>query len=123
MIKSVLLVISTVVFSPVFSQKEAKPFTFKVDGSIRNYSGKKVYIHHKIGDKPVTDSAKVNNDQFTFNLKNTEPAMYWFTLSTDINAQPNYIFFADESPVKAKLIADSLLFSTVEAGQAQRDYM
>ena len=49
--------------------------------------------------------------------------MYWFTLSNDINAQPNYIFFADNAPIKVRLLADSLPFSSIQAGQSQNDYV
>lgn len=123
MIKKTLLILSSFIIAPVFSQKPQKAFSFKIDGSIRNFQGKTIYVHHKTAEKSVSDSAKVSNGKFSFNLKNTEPTMYWFTTTSDVNAQPNVIFFADASPVKANLIGDSLLYSVVEGGQAQKDYL
>jgi peroxiredoxin len=49
--------------------------------------------------------------------------MYWFTTNRDINTQPNFVFFADASPVKAQLKGDSIAYSNVTGGQAQSDYI
>lgn len=126
MIKRTLLLISTCMVGFSFAQKQPaeKMFTFKVDGTIRNFPGKTIYIHHKWNDKDYTDSAKVNGGKFAFTLKSAEPNMYWFSAVRDIAAQPNCIFFADESPVKANLIGgDSLAYSRIEAGQTEKDYL
>jgi len=106
-----------------FGQKQAKTFSFKIDGTIRNFVGNTIYVHHKWDEKDHTDSAKIINGKFTFNLKSIDPNMYWFTTTNNINAQPNFIFFADEAPVKVTLIGDSIWNSRVEAGQTQKDYV
>lgn len=104
-----------------FAQKQAveKKFPIKIDGTIKSFSGKTVYLTHKEGDKEVTDSAKVSNGKFVFNLKNSEPSLYWFTLQGEPNA---IYFFADQTPVKALLKADSMAYSNVTAGQNNQDY-
>lgn len=107
-----------------FPQKDKKPFSFKIDGTIRNHSGKSIYLHHKWDEKDHTDSAKIVNGKFTFNLKSIDPNMYWFTTTNNVNAQPNFIFFADASPIKANIVGgDSILYSVVEGGQVQKDYI
>lgn len=125
MIKQTLLIISSCLFGFSFAQKPAaeKTFSFKINGTIRNFPGKTIYVHHKWNDKDYTDSAKINGGKFTFNLKSPEPNMYWFTLSPDISAQPNCIFFADASPVTVALKGDSLPFSHIEGGPTERDYI
>lgn len=126
--KSIFLIISTFVFAIGFSQKQAseKSFSIKIDGTIRNFQGKTIYVHHKWKDKDYTDSAKIAKGKFSFNLKSTEPNLYWFSTIQEMNMQSpsNYFFFADASPVKATLIGgDSLAYSTVEAGQTHKDYL
>lgn len=128
MIRKILVIVATLIFSAVYPQKQSKPqekmYSYKIEGSIRNFSGQKMYVHRKLADKTVTDSTKVSNGKFAFNLKATEPAMHWFTMSADANAQPSYVFFAENAPVKATVVGgDSLLFSTVEAGATQVDYL
>jgi thiol-disulfide isomerase/thioredoxin len=110
-------------FTGSFSQKKEKQFSFKVNGTIRNFNGKTVYLHHKWDEKEITDSAKVVNGKFIFNLKSIDPNMYWFSLINNVNAQPNLVFFADENEIKATLIGDSLPYSIIEGGQTQRDYL
>lgn len=124
MIKPFLVLISSLVFSYSYAQKQVqeKKFPFKVEGTIRNFQGTQVFVHHKAKDKYESDSTKVKAGVFTFNLKAAEPNMYWFTLTNDPNAQPAYFFFSDALTLKATLIADSLNFSRVEGGQNQRDY-
>ncbi len=120
--KGIILIIAAVAFGSAFAQKQAseKKFSFKVEGSIRNFTGKTVYVTHKSGETEIKDSAKVSNGKFSFNLKNAEPSVYWFSISSD----PNTVyFFADESPVKANLIADSMVYSTVTGGQLQSDFL
>lgn len=108
-----------------FSQKkqEEKKFSFKIEGTIRQYPGKYIYLHHKWDEKDFTDSAKVVNGKFNFSLKSVDPNMYWFTTSANPAQQPNYIFFADESTLKATLKGDSIGYSSVEGGQTQKDYL
>lgn len=114
--------ISAFVFVQGFGQKQApeKKFSFKVDGSIKNYSGKTIYITHKSGEKEVIDSAKVSNGKFVFNLKTAEPNIYWLTIPSN---STSVYFFADETTAKASLNADSMAFSSVAAGQANTDYL
>ena len=84
---------------------------------------KKVYVHHKWNDKDFSDSAKVVGGKFSFTLKSAEPNMYWFTTSSNIGEQPNFIFFADPGTIKATLIGDSIAYSSIVAGKSQSDYM
>ena len=109
----------------VFAQKQtsSKTFPVKIQGVIRNFSGKQIYLHHKWDEVNYTDSAKVLDGKFSFNLKSIDPNMYWFTLSNNVNEQPNFIFFADNEPLKANLIADSLVYSSVTGGKTQNDYV
>jgi peroxiredoxin len=100
-----------------------KAFPVKIDGTVSNYDGRYIYLHHKWDEKDFTDSAKVVNGKFSFSLKSAEPNMYWFTTMSDINGQPNYIFFADPAPLRARLKGDSIAWSHVEGGQAQNDYL
>ena len=109
----------------VFAQKQtsSKTFPVKIQGVIRNFSGKQIFLHHKWDEVNYTDSAKVLDGKFSFNLKSIDPNMYWFTLSNNVNEQPNFIFFADNEPLKANLIADSLVYSIVTGGKTQNDYV
>ncbi len=116
-----LLILSQLVLAQ--KSKQEKTFSFKVEGTIRNFTGKTIYLHHKWNDKDYTDSAKVKDGSFVFNLKTPEQNMYWFTKTPDINEQPNAIFFADKADHKATLIGDSLLYSVIVGGQAQEDYL
>ena len=122
--RNTFLIAALFTFSVAFPQKKAseKKFSFRIDGTIREFPGKFIYIHHKWDEKEYTDSARVTNNRFQFNLKSVDPNMYWFTLTRETGAQPNYIFFADAAPVKAVLKGDSLAFSSVTGGQSQRDY-
>lgn len=126
--KVILSIVSVLVGLSVYSQKQApeKKFAFKIDGTIRNFTGKTIYVNHKWNEKEYVDSAKVVNGNFSFNLKSVEPNLYWFTTSRE-NPQSAptaiYFFFVDQSPVKASLIGDSLLYSTVEGGVTQKDYL
>lgn len=122
MIKHLCLLIFSLGSICSFAQK-SKPFTFKIDGTVRNYTAEKVYVHHKWDEKDHTDSTKVINGKFSFNLKSIDPNMYWFTTTNNINAQPNLIFFADGTPVSVTLIGDSIWNSKISAGQTQQDYM
>jgi thiol-disulfide isomerase/thioredoxin len=106
-----------------FSQKSSqKQMPFKIDGSIRNFSGNKIYVHHKWNEQDFTDSVAVKDGKFSISLKTPEPNMYWFTTARDINTQPNAIFFADGATISAKLVGDSMFTSKIDGGQAQKDY-
>src|SRR6476646_1389358 len=121
----ILLFFSAALVISSFAQKTSaeKKFSFKVDGSVRNYNSKYIYLHHKWNDKDFTDSAKVTNGKFVFNLKSAEPNMYWFTATQNINEQFNFAFFADPGTLTATLIGDSLPYSKVQGGQSQNDYL
>jgi len=122
--KNTLILAFTFLLASFFAQKQSnKTFNFKIEGLIRNFTGKTIYLHHKWDDKDITDSAKVVNNKFLFNLKSVDPNMYWFTTTNAISSQPNYIFFVDEGTIKANLIGDSIAYSTLEGGQTQKDYM
>jgi peroxiredoxin len=125
MIKHFLLLgfLMSSVFVPAQKKKQPKPFSFTVSGTISKFNGSMIYLHHKWDEVDHTDSAAVVNGAFSFNLKSVDPNMYWFTLSRKVTEMPNVIFFADKTPTIAKLIGDSLLYSTVTGGQTQKDYM
>lgn len=113
---------SVLFFGTGFAQKQTpqKKISFRVEGTIQNFQGKIVYITHKANENELRDSAKVTNGKFSFNLKNTEPTLYWLTISNNENA---VFFFSDETTVKVKLKADSMTYSTVEAGKTHADYV
>lgn len=104
-------------------KKQPKAFSFNVEGEIRRFQGRTIYLHHKWDDKELTDSAQVTDGRFNFRLRSAEPNMYWFTLAPGIAAQPNLIFFVDKGKVTARLIGDSLSASSVKAGKTQDDYV
>ncbi|MBS1650651.1 MAG: AhpC/TSA family protein [Bacteroidetes bacterium] len=98
-------------------------FSFTIEGLIKNSKQKYIYVHHKWDEKDYTDSSKISPDgKFNFKLKSPEPNMYWITLGSSLNAQPNLIFFADAGTLKANLNADSLAYGKIEGGQTQKDY-
>jgi len=119
--KRIVLIISALVFGQAYAQKPTaeKKISTKLEGSIRHYSGNKVYLTYKANETEIRDSAKVTNGKFTFNLKISEPSLYWLTIANDQNA---VFFFADEAPIKATLVGDSLAYSTVVGGQNHADY-
>ena len=125
MMKKILILIPFLTIGFANAQKQAQPKTFpvKIDGTIRNFSGKTIYLHHKWDEKDYTDSTTVVNGKFSFNLKSVDPNMYWFTNTNNINEQPNYVFFADAEPLKATLVGDSIAYSSVSGGQTQKDYI
>jgi peroxiredoxin len=125
MMKKLLILIPFLTFGSAQAQKQnqQKTFPVKIDGTIRNFSGKTIYIHHKWDEKDYSDSAKIVNGKFSFNLKSVDPNMYWFTNTNNINEQPNFVFFADSEPLKAVLIGDSIAYSVVSGGQTQKDYI
>ncbi|MCA0429140.1 MAG: AhpC/TSA family protein [Bacteroidetes bacterium] len=124
MLKQTLITILSGITVIGFAQnKKNAGFNFKVDGEIKNYTKPYIYIHHKWDEVNITDSIKVVNGKFSKSFKSIDPNMYWFTTSTDINSQPNMPFFVDAGSVKATLKADSLPFSSITAGQTQKDYI
>jgi len=120
--KAIVLSVFVLICTTGFAQKPVpeKKFSFKVDGTIKNFSGTTMYVIHKENDKEITDSAKVVNGKFTFNLKSSEPNIYWFSIKNDPNT---VFFFADAVPVKVKMNADSMAFATVEGGKTNADYL
>lgn len=110
------------VFAGAVAQKQSaeKKIPIKIDGVIENYTGKLVYLSHRAGESEARDSAKVVNGKFSFNLKSSEPNLYWINLPD--NPTPVF-FFADEKPVKVKLTPDSMVLSQVEAGASHNDYV
>ncbi|MBK9283719.1 MAG: AhpC/TSA family protein [Sphingobacteriaceae bacterium] len=107
----------------IISQKKEKQFNSKIIGTISNYNGKTLYLHHSWNDQVFSDSVKIVEGKFTFNLKNSEPDLYWFNLSPYPNVAPNLQFFVDPGSLKANLNADSLIYSSVEGGPTQNDYL
>lgn len=101
----------------------AKPFSFKIEGTIRNHTGAYIYVHHRWEEKDYTDSAKIDEGRFVFKLSSIDPNMYWFTTARQVTHQPNTLFFVDKGTLKASLNADSMATSTVIGGQTQRDYI
>lgn len=124
---NVFLLTATLISGLLVAQKPQKPapektFPVKIEGTISNHQGKMIYLHHRWDDKDYTDSARVTNGKFSFNLKSVDPNMYWFTTVNDFNNQSRSVFFADETPIKARLKGDSLYASVIEGGQVQKDY-
>lgn len=104
--------------------KVEKAFPIKIDGTIKNFSGKSIYIHHRWNDAEIIDSCKVRDSKFSITLQSVDPNLYWISL-VPMPMQPadNVFFFADKSPVNVTVNADSLPFAAVKAGQAHADYM
>lgn len=123
MAKQFLLLFFSVLIGSAYSQKNnSKPFTFKIDGNVRNFTGPFVYVHHVWKDKTVTDSARVSGGKFNMTLKAVEPDMYWVTLQPGAGAQPNFFFFTDPTTIRLSLIGDSLNYSTATGGPNQAVY-
>ncbi len=108
-----------------YAQKQAlKTFPVKIEGTLKNSFQKYLYIHHQEGATIFSDSVALNKGNFKFQSKLTEPRMFWITFAKDATQQNNLVFFVDDAPVKVILYAgDSLMYSSVVAGQAQNDYM
>jgi peroxiredoxin len=98
-----------------------KPFTFTINGEISKYNKTYIYLHHKWDTKDFTDSIKIKAGKFSFEGKSMEPNMYWFSTESNLNFQPNFIFFVDAGKITAKLKGDSIFASKVEGGQTQKD--
>jgi peroxiredoxin len=106
-----------------FSQSQAKPFSFKIEGKIRNHTGTYIYLHHRWEDRDHTDSAKIEQGRFTFKLQSIDPNMYWLTVGRQVTDPHNTLFFVDKVTLKASLVADSMASSTVTGGPTQKDYI
>jgi peroxiredoxin len=113
--------------SCAFAQKQpagaAKTFPVKIEGTITNFGGKYIYLHHRVGEKNVLDSARVTEGKFSVRSKLREPDIMWFTPGRDPASQNICYFFADETPMKASLKGDSLAYSSIEGGQPQKDFL
>ncbi len=126
--KKSIIVFLLIPFSHSFYAQKTiskKPVSIRIDGTISRFQGSQIFIHHKVGDQVVSDSAKVNKDQFQFNIKAAEPDLFWITLDRDNNPQqPATCFlFADATPLKATLKVDSMAVSRIDGGQSQNDYL
>lgn len=99
------------------------PFNFTINGTLKNPSSTKAYIHHKWDNKSLTDSVKITNGKFTLNGKSAEPNMYWLTKTNNINEQPNLIFFIDGGKTTIVANMDSLPFGKVIGGTTQKEYL
>ncbi len=99
------------------------PFSFTVNGKLKNPSSAKAYIHHKWDNKNLTDSVIITKGKFTLNGKSAEPNMYWLTKTNNINEQGNLIFFIDGGKTTIVANMDSLPFGKVTGGTAQKEYL
>lgn len=68
--KGILLAVSALLVANVFAQKPSpeKKITIKIDGSIRNFTGKTIYVHHRVNEQEMLDSTLVSNGKFSLNL-------------------------------------------------------
>ena len=120
MVKSILLLLSCSALSAIAQT----PFTFSINGSLKNVKDNaKTYIHHKWDNKTYTDSVKVKAGKFIYTGKSAEPNMYWITKTSNVNDQPNLIFFVDAGKINVTAHIDSLPFAKVEGGQTQKEYI
>ena len=120
MTKSILFALSILSFG-AFSQSS---FNFNVTGTLKNApDNSKIYIHHKWDSATLTDSVKVKGGKFTLTGKSAEPNMYWITKTSNINEQPNLIFFVDGGKTSITGNIDSLPYSKVSGGTTQKDYL
>lgn len=120
MTKSILIAFSIFSFG-AFSQSS---FNFNVTGTLKNApDNSKIYIHHKWDSATLTDSVKIKSGKFTLNGKSAEPNMYWITKTSNINEQPNLIFFVDGGKTSITGNIDSLPYSKVNGGTTQKDYL
>ncbi len=108
-----------------FAQKSTvKTFPIQVEGELKNSTVSHLYLHHQEGDMTFSDSLAVAKGRFKFQSKLSEPRMFWITFGRDAAQQPNLVFFVDEIPVKINLLnGDSIVYSAVNGGPTQNDYM
>ena len=115
MVKSILLLLSCSALSAIAQT----PFTFSINGSLKNVKDNaKTYVHHKWDNKTYTDSVKVKAGKFTYTGKSAEPNMYWITKTSNVNDQPNLIFFVDAGKINVTAHIDSLPFAKVSGCSA-----
>jgi peroxiredoxin len=120
-----LSLILSLFFLHLFSQKSTqKTFVSKIEGTLRNNVNNFLFIHHQEGGIYLSDSIPVVNGVFKHQTKLSEPRMFWVGFTKDPMQQPNLAFFLDDTPAKLQLLGgDSLVYSTITAGQSQKDYM
>jgi peroxiredoxin len=124
MINKIVSAVLCLSFMSAAGQKKDKMFSFKINGTVSNFDGTTVYLHHKWDEKDFTDSAKITQGKFTFNLKSVDPNLYWITNSNNLNATPNVLFFADAGEIKINLKGgDSISLSQIVGGPTQKDYV
>ncbi len=126
MLKKILIPsLSLISLLSVAQKNTVKQFNFTIEGTITNPTTKFIYLNHKWDDKDFTDSAKITNGKFSFKLKSAEPNMYWFSNQPGVAAQPLFPFFCDNGVIVSANLkgGDSLVYSNVNAGQTQKDYM
>lgn len=98
-------------------------FSYSISGSLKHAKeNSMIYLHHKWDNKDFTDSAKVKGGKFAFSGKGSEPNMFWITRSSNINEQPNLIFFVDGGKTSISGNIDSLPAAKITGGQTQKDY-
>lgn len=121
--------LSIIIFSAVADAQnntskttKAKFDLVKVEGTITKFEGKYLYAHHQGSQQEILDSTKVISGKFAFNLKVSEPELYWITTERSGNPQQSVMFFPDKAPMKAVVKGDSLPYSVVEGGNTQKDY-
>ena len=105
-----------------FSGFAQKPVNFTLSGTLKQAKGNYAYLHHKWGNKDITDSVKLKNGAFTFAGKTDEPNMYWITKGRNIGEQPNLVFFVDGGKTTINASLDSLPYAKVQGGQTQKEY-
>ena len=115
------LFLSIFITGTVVAQKP-KPFSFTIEGSVKNYKSAYIYLNHKWDDKFFTDSTKVTDGKFKFTGKSPEPNMYWFTITSNPNTQPAIIFYVDGAKTTVDMNMDSLQMLSIKGGPSQKDY-
>ncbi len=119
MIKSLQIALLAVSF-PVLAQTS---YNYSINGSLKNLKDNSyIYLHHKWNNKDFTDSAKVKAGKFSFSGKEPEVNMFWMTKTSNMNEQPNLIFFVDGGKTTISGNLDSINYATVVGGQSQKDY-
>ena len=119
----ITLCLATLIAGEAAAQKKQKAVPFKLSGTIRNFTGKTLYVHHIWEEKEFTDSMKVTDGKFSIELKSPESNMYWINTAPFVNAPPNVMFFSDpKAEIKASIHADSIPFAVITGGPSQKDY-
>lgn len=118
--KAIILLTGLFISGSILAQK-TKPFSYTVDGVVKNYKNNYIYLSHKWDDKIYTDSTKVADGKFKFAGKSQEPNMYWFTFTNNPNNQP-IIFYMDPGKTTVNMNMDSLGNLAIKGGPSQKDY-